>query len=270
MIKVAENLVSAYFPPDIISKISRCKSVAVSFSGGVDSSVVLISMISILGASKVRAYTFRSSLHLKQELERGMELCSDLGVRQIVIPGPEQEDIRVMENHLDRCAVCKRLRLEHLIGVCGDDSVLVDGTNYDDLKDPTRLGNRVISELGIFSPLAEAKMTKAMVREMAKKQGLPWWNESATACLATRFPRGERLDSFEMDRVAWAEIALKDNGFDVRLRALKGGVICMEFPPQKEEILTLPSGALLEILKPFGFHRIMVDLEGYKVGRIWP
>lgn len=266
---VGLDVLSRYFPEDLLVRISRIDSVGVSFSGGVDSSVVLVAMASILGSSRVTAYTFRSVLHMEEELKRGADLCSRLGIKHIIAPGPEQQDDRVMENHHDRCAVCKRLRLELLISTMGE-SVAVDGTNYDDLEDGTRLGNRVIAELGIFSPLAEARLRKPSVREMAKEMDLPWWNEAATACLATRFPRDQRLDDREMFRVAKAEQALKDNGFNVRLRALKGGVVCLEFPPEKGDKMIVPSRVLLEILKPFDFHRVMVDLEGYKVGRIWP
>lgn len=270
MIKTDVEVLSRYFSPDLLSKISRLNSVALSFSGGVDSSAVLVAMVSTLGPSKVTAYTFSSVLHVKDEMIRGTDLCSKLGVKQIVIQGPEQEDPRVMENHQDRCGICKRLRLELLRSICPPEAVLTDGTNGDDLMDRTRLGNKVILEFGIFSPLAEAGLSKKDVREMSKEMGIEWWNEPATACLATRFSRNQRLDPSEMAKVAGAERALRDVGFNVRIRALKEGAICLEFPPEQGEIITVPRKTLLDALEPYDFHRVMVDLEGYQVGRPWP
>lgn len=270
MINVGVEVLSGYFSPEFSSRISLIDSVAVSFSGGVDSSAVLVGMVSLLGRSRVMAYTFRSVLHIKEEIIRGSELCSDLGVEQIILDGPEQKDPAVMENRHNRCEVCKRLRLDLLRSVCPSSHALVDGTNWDDVRDPSRLGNKVISELGIFSPLAEARLTKNSVRDMARDMGIPWWNEPATACLATRFPKDENLDSIEMSRVAEAEGALKGAGFNVRLRALKGGVVCLEFPPDESDVMLLQRRALLQALSPYGFHRTMVDIEGYRTGRAWP
>ncbi len=270
MIKVDSEILSDYFSQELSSRISRMGSVAVSFSGGVDSSVVLVAMVSLLGKSSVTAYTFHSVLHVKDEIVRGSDLCSELGVEQIILDGPEQGDPVVMENHHNRCEICKRLRLKLLCSVCPSSLRLVDGTNWDDVQDPTRLGNRAISEFDIFSPLAKARLTKSSVREMARDMGIPWWNEPATACLATRFPKNEALDPFEMFRVAEAEGALKEAGFNVRLRALKGGVVCLEFPPDESDVILIQRRALLQILSPYGFHRTMVDLEGYRTGRVWP
>ncbi len=270
MIKADPEILYKYFSQELLSRISRMGSVAVSFSGGVDSSVVLVAMVSLLGKSSVIAYTFNSVLHVKDEIVRGSDLCSELGVEQITLEGPEQADPVVMNNHYNRCEICKRLRLKLLRSVCPSSHTLIDGTNWDDVKDPTRLGNRVISELGIFSPLAEARLAKSSVREMARDMGIPWWNEPATACLATRFPRDEALDPFEMSRVAEAEGALKEAGFNVRLRALNGGVVCLEFSPDELDVMLIQRMALLQILSPYGFHRAMVDLEGYRTGRVWP
>lgn len=270
MIRVDTETIEGYFSPELLSRISSMGYIAVSFSGGVDSSVVLVAMAAILGASRVIAYTFNSVLHVKKEIIRGAELCSSLGVEQVVIDGPEQMDPRVMKNTENRCEVCKRLRLNLLLSICPSSHVLTDGTNGDDFRDPTRLGNNAIRELDIFSPLAEAGLTKSSVRDMARAMGIPWWNEPATACLATRFPKGDVLDPSEMSRVSEAEEALKAAGFRVRLRAIKGGVVCIEFPPDGSDEMLLQKRNLLHVLSPYGFHRTMVDLDGYRTGRVWP
>ncbi|PIE54555.1 MAG: potassium ABC transporter ATPase [Dethiosulfovibrio peptidovorans] len=266
-----KTILRQFFPESIASQILELSSATVSLSGGVDSSAVLALLAGVMPQGSLRAVIFDSFLHPQEERERAEILSRALDVPYILITGPEMSAPLVVSNHEDRCAICKELRIQALIHFCETEGIatLVDGTNADDLRDPTRAGNRVLARYPVFSPLALAGLSKAGVRALARELEIPWWNSSATACLATRFPVGSELDPQEAQKVGNAERDLQNAGFDVRLRAWAGAV-CLEFPPEIGETQIVPRGRILEILSPYDFHRIMVDLEGYRTGRVWP
>lgn len=269
MIKdVNSNFISRFFDKTLLDKISNIPSVLISFSGGVDSSVVLSVFSKLIPVENICAATFDSFLNFSGERKRGAQMCRDLGIKQVFLEGPELGDERVMTNQKNRCAVCKELRVLKLLELkekMGFE-VVADGTNGDDLKDSTRLGNEILARYPIFSPLAEGELTKRQVRLLARELEISWWNESATACLATRFPIGNRLDPERAIAVGDAELALKRAGLRVRLRAIDNAV-CLELEDQNTPV---DRKTIKEILDPFGFDRIMVDIDGYKTGRSWP
>lgn len=265
------NFISRFFDKSLLDKISDISSILVSFSGGVDSSVVLTLFSKLIPVENICAVTFDSFLNFSGERDRGAQMCCNLGVKQVFVKGPELHDERVMTNQDNRCAVCKELRILKLLELKENMGfeLVSDGTNGDDLKDSTRLGNEILARYPVFSPLAEAALTKTQVRLVAKEFEIPWWNESATACLATRFPKGYRLDPERSVAVGDAELALKRAGFKVRLRSINNAV-CLELEGQNSAFIEIDRDAIKKILDPFGFDRIMVDIDGYKTGRSWP
>lgn len=266
-----ESLLRDFFPFEVADRLLKLSSVLVSFSGGVDSSAILALLAGIMPDGTVHSVLFDSFLHPEREKGRAVSLCRDLGVDLRVIPGPELSDDRVMGNLEGRCAFCKELRICEILRLKEEMGIeaIVDGTNHDDLQDPTRLGNSVLNRYPVFSPLAEAGLSKRRVRELAKALDIPWWNETATACMATRFPLGTALRADEAKRAFDAEECLKELGLEVRVRVWNDS-ICLELFPYRDETMVAFREPIVKGLKSLGFRRIMVDLEGYSTGRTWP
>lgn len=259
----------ALFGEELTSQLEALTGVYVSLSGGVDSSAVLALMAGLLPPDRLQALHFSSFLHPAREGRRAAELCRALGLTLTELQGPELEQEGVMTNHPHRCALCKGTRLQHVEGLVRQKGwTIVDGTNATDKKDPTRLGNQVLAGCDfLISPFALAGLEKEDVRQLAQRLGIDWAQERATACMATRFPRGVRLTEEECRRVACAEEALEKAGISVRLRVF-GEAVCLEFTPPFD-FGALPLAQVREILKAQGYKRIMVDLDGYQTGREW-
>lgn len=259
-----------WFPKSTANRILNLKRVLLSLSGGVDSSVMLALLAGVVPKSGMNALIFRSFLQYPGELDRAAELCRELKVPVAIVEGPELSDERVLNNDARRCEYCKSARVLLLDKKAAElDAVIVDGTNADDIKDVTRLGNRVLERCrNVFSPFADGGIVKTRIREIGAALALPWAYEPATACLATRFPQNYTLNAEQCLRGARAEAALKAAGFNVRLR-ICGNSVCLELPPDNSDVVSLPRTTIKNILSPFAFDRIMVDLDGYKTGRKW-
>jgi len=136
--------------------------VAVAFSGGVDSALLLKAAVRGLGTSAVLAVTVSSPVHPAWERAEAEWLAGDLGVRHIVIESDELEDESFVSNSPDRCYVCKFARFRELKRIAREHGFahVVDGSNVDDLHD-FRPGQRAAAEHGVRSPLREAGFTKA-------------------------------------------------------------------------------------------------------------
>jgi uncharacterized protein len=271
MMKYVPDL-NRWFPSRVIDVIRNTSSCAVSFSGGVDSSVVLAVAARIMGPGKIHAVTFSSWFHPEQELERAKIFAEGLGVIHAVLPGPELNVPEVTRNHPERCAYCKKARIEGLMEYSEDHSLerIFEGSNSDDLKDPTRLGTRILQGLEkVYSPLAEAGLTKRVVRELARALDIPWWNESATACLATRFPICEELAEEKLKTVGNLEKDIRAEGFpQVRLRVFRD-LACLEIPQEQMDMALAKRQLLVSLIGKEGFSRVVLDLQGYSSGRKW-
>ena len=261
-----------WFPEEVIRKMETTASCAVSFSGGVDSSVVLAVASQIIGPSGVHAVTFASWLHADWEMERARAFAKELRVEHAVIPGPELGIPEVVGNHPGRCALCKEARIRNLLLYAGNHSLksVFEGSNADDIEDPTRLGTGVLPLYdNVYSPLAEAGLSKKRTRLLARELGIGWWNESATACMATRFPSYCKLDEFILRRVAGIEKTIRNKGFSqARVRVFED-MACLEFPADDLDRAMKEREFLVGVMHENGFSRVMLDLEGYVSGKKW-
>ncbi|MDD2379783.1 MAG: asparagine synthase-related protein [Aminobacterium colombiense] len=270
--ELSYTILKKYLPDAVIKKLKQSRRCVVSFSGGIDSAVVVAIMASLMAPEDVHAAMFRSFLHFPEEMERGGLFCHSLGVTLHPLPGPELDVDEVMNNSSERCRFCKKARgrelLEFAKGIEAD--LVLEGSNADDLKDATRLGTKVLKEMPqIYSPLAEGGLSKDKVRTLAKELDISWWDEQATACLATRFPEGHPLAAAECSRVARAEWALRKAGFSqVRIKVL-GAIACLQVPQTLMEQALMRREEILEIGMKEGFHHLMLDLQGYEWGRKW-
>jgi uncharacterized protein len=253
----------------LLSLIAARKSVAVAFSGGVDSSFLCHAAFAALGTQAI-AVTVVSPMLPKSELDAATALSRRIGIAHVCVEEMEI-DGKVAENPRERCYFCKKLDFGSIQAAArerGIDTVL-DGTNLDDLTDH-RPGLKALEELGILSPLREAGLAKAEIRALSRRFGLPTWDKPAFACLASRIPYGERIDRDKLGRVEQAEAYLRELGFrQFRVRS-HGNIARIEVAP--EERRRFFDEALMDrvsrAFKSRGFVFVALELEGYVMGNL--
>ena len=242
--------------------------IAIAFSGGVDSAYLLWAAHDALG-DDVIAVTLRSAVNPKAEQEDASLLCSKIGVRQIVIDADVLSVPHFSENPPDRCYHCKKA----LFGMIKDKArelgfiSVADGTNADDDND-YRPGSKAAKELGILHPLHDAGLTKKDIRELSKAAGLPTWNHPSMACLASRFPYGDRITEEGLKMVGEAEEYLRNMGLSqYRVRKI-GSTARIEVLPEEFPLVTEKMDLITEEFVKSGFEDVILDPKGYRTGSL--
>lgn len=244
-------------------------SVLVAFSGGVDSSFLLAAAVDALGAEKAVAATARSVLYPEDELKQAQRIALNLGVRHIMFDSDELATPNFAANPPDRCYYCKLELFGKLREIARQEGLawVAHAAQADDLHDH-RPGMRAAEELNIRAPLVEAGLGKADIRALSQELGLETWDKPAAACLASRFPYGDRITEQKLRQVAAAEAALHEMGFrQCRVRH-HGQVARIEVLPQDIPKLAAEPhrSAVVDKLRAAGFAYVTLDLAGYRSG----
>lgn len=245
------------------------QSVAVAFSGGVDSSLLLALCVQVLGQGQVVALIGCSPTYPVRERERAVAFCEGLGVDYQLLETDEIGDERYRENSPLRCYYCKShlfgdaLRLAREKGL----TTVVEGSNADDMGD-YRPGRKATVELGVKSPLLEAGLTKAEIRQISRDLGLPTSDLPAKACLASRIPYGRAIDEQILEKIDKAEEFLESLGLgQVRVR-YHGDVARIEVDPAAFSQIIENRNSIVARLKSVGFAHVSLDLSGYRTGSL--
>ncbi|OCL27752.1 TIGR00268 family protein [Orenia metallireducens] len=248
--------------------IKDLDSVAIAFSGGVDSTFLSKVAYDVLG-EKALAVTARSSTYPEREFKEAKELAEKIGIKQVVIVSEETDIDGFAQNPPNRCYYCKHELFTKVEEVAKDHGIkyVLDGSNLDDIGD-FRPGMKAAAELEVVSPLKDAEFTKDDIRAVSKELGLPTWNKPAFACLSSRFPYGEEINVGKLSMVEQAEDYLRDLGLK-QLRVRHHGEIARieVAPEEREKFFSLDKmDEIANKLKEIGFTYVTLDLAGYRTG----
>lgn len=235
-------------------------SVALGFSGGVDSSYLLYAGLHY--GAKVKAYFVKTAFQPEFELRDAYRLAEQVGVEITVLEMDVLTNELIAANPPGRCYYCKTAIFGMLCGQALKDGVpvVIDGTNASDDADD-RPGMKALSELSVRSPLRECSITKSEVRRLSKEAGMFTWDKPAYACLATRIPSNRAITKELLQRVEAAEDALFTLGFtDFRVRVLDEAAR-LQFPSGQMNEVMKKRADIIHAVKPY-FAAVLLDLEG--------
>ena len=249
--------------------VASLRSVIVAYSGGVDSAYLAYIASRTLGDRAV-AVTADSPSYPERHRQLAVRIAREFGLRHEIIHTHELDVPEYRANPANRCYYCKREMYSHLSRIARErDAVVVDGNNADDRGD-YRPGRQAAREFGVRSPLDEVALTKAEIRELSRRAGLPTWDEPASACLSSRIPYDHEITSEKLRMVDQAEDALRALGF--RVCRVRHHDTLARLELGRDEIARALDervrDEILRALRAVGYRQVAVDLQGYRMGSL--
>lgn len=246
-------------------------SVLIGYSGGVDSAYLAAVALDALGSARTLAVIGRSASYPAEQWQRARDVAARIGLPLHEVETRELDDPRYAANPSNRCYFCKTALWSHLVPLARERgfAIVADGTNADDLHGH-RPGMAAAREWGVESPLADAGMTKAAIRELSRRRGLPTWDAPASPCLSSRLPTGTAVTPLRLAKVEAAERAARAAGVrgDLRVR-YHGDTARVELAAAELPRWRNGDGrqALRAAVATAGFSRVELDLRGFRSGR---
>lgn len=252
----------------LLQKLTR-EDVCVAFSGGVDSSLLLVMTWEAAQKNNTQVYalTMDTVLHPKADLKIARTVLARTGAMHKILTLNELAVPEIKNNPADRCYRCKKELYRRMLQFAEEKGIsrLLEGSNEDDLH-VYRPGLRAIGELGVRSPLAEMGLTKEEVRFLARDYGIPVADRPSSPCLATRLPYGTEIDLELLRRIDEAEEFLRKLSFyNVRVRVHRD-IARLEIDTEEFPQLLKERERIIRKLKELGFPYVTLDLEGFRSG----
>ncbi len=250
------------------AELAKVPSLIVAYSGGVDSAYLAYAAHRALG-SRMLAVTALSASYSDRDQREAQACVERFNLPHEFISTDEISNPAYRANNPDRCFFCKDelfSKLDDLASSRGFAAVAY-GVNVDDQGD-WRPGQRAARQHQVLTPLLDAGLTKADIRELARAADLPVWNRPASACLSSRIAYGVEVTPERLSVVEKGEAALRALGFrQFRVRH-HDKLVRIEIAPEELPRALSPemAGKLVEIFKPLGFNFVTLDLEGYRSG----
>jgi pyridinium-3,5-biscarboxylic acid mononucleotide sulfurtransferase len=245
-------------------------SVVVAFSGGVDSAYLAWVATQVLGPAAL-SVTADSPSYSDHHRQLALRVAREFDLHHEIISTSELDQPEYRANPVNRCYYCKRelyTALSALARARGFD-VVADGSNADDRGD-YRPGRRAAREFGVRSPLDEAELTKADIRELSHHAGLPTWDEPASACLSSRIPYHSEVTGEKLRMIEAAEQELRDMGF--RVCRVRHHDTLARLEIGRDEMARALDPALrdriVSALRKVGYQHVTIDLQGYRMGSL--
>jgi len=258
---------------DLAARLAGLESVLVAFSGGADSAFLLAAAVRALGPQRVVAATAYSDSLPQAERAPAADFCADLGVLHLTPQTFEMERAGYRANGSDRCFFCKSELLDVLTPLARQHamSVVATGTNADDAVAGFRPGIAAAAERGAITPLRDAGLSKAQVREASRRWGLATWDKPAAACLSSRIAYGISVTPHRLARVERAEESVRAaaaaEGIPVpnlRVRDL-GDRARLEVDAEAvHRVRATPS--IVAAIAAAGFETVDIDPRGFRSG----
>lgn len=249
--------------------LRQCGSVVIGYSGGVDSVFLARFALDLLGPERVLAVTGASESYPQVQREMALECVRRFGIPHLEIGTGELSDPSYLANPSNRCYFCKTElwdRLGEVARARGLAAVL-DGSNADDAGD-YRPGLQAAREHAVRSPLLEAGLSKAEIRILSARLGLPTWDQPAAPCLSSRLPYGLAVTVERLKQVERAEELLRERGLrEFRVRH-HGDVARIEAGAAESARVAGDAAAIARELGALGFGRVLLDVEGYRRGAL--
>ena len=247
-----------------------CDSAIVAFSGGVDSSYLAWAAAQTLGARSL-CITADSPSYPDRHRQLARRIAREFGLRHEIVHTTELDRPEYRANPVDRCYYCKRELYTTLTRIARDRriAVILDGNNAADRGD-YRPGRTAAREFGVLSPLDEVDLSKAEIRELSRRAGLPTWDEPASACLSSRIPYHSEVTDGKLRMIERAEDVLRDLGFRV-CRVRHHDTLARLEIGRDELARALEPGLrerIVEELRAIGYQHVTIDLQGYRMGSL--
>jgi uncharacterized protein len=252
--------------------LAKMPSLIVAYSGGVDSAFLAYAAHRALG-DRMLAVTALSASYSARDRREAEAIVASFSLPHEFIETDELSNPAYRANSPERCYICKDELFDKLdeLAVRRGFAAVAYGINVDDQGD-WRPGQRAAREHRVLTPLLDAGMTKADVRELARRANLPVWNRPASACLSSRIAYGIEVTPERLAIVEKGEEAVRALGFRQFRVRYHEDLVRLEIAPDELPRALTPemAGKFVEIFKPLGFKFVTLDLEGYRTGSFNP